>query len=77
MTNPLPNQPEHGSRSRWFRLLPWAWLVLSAIWAVVIFVTDQVGWGLALWVATTLGPLAALEQRRRNAEPAPSDDAAA
>lgn len=30
---------------------------MSALWAVVIFVTDQLAWPLALWIATTLGPL--------------------
>jgi len=33
------------------------WLVLSATWAVVIFATDQLAWPLALWIATTVGPL--------------------
>ena len=45
--------------------LPWMWLGLSALWAIVIFVTDQVGTPLALWVATTLGPLSVLERRKR------------
>lgn len=44
-------------RSRLRRYLPLLWLTMSACWAVVIVVTDQVAWPLALWVATTLGPL--------------------
>ena len=40
-----------------------AWLVLSLAWAVVIFVTDAPAWPLALWIATTLGPLAVLRNR--------------
>ena len=43
--------------------LPWLWLGLSAVWAVVIFATDQVAWPLALWIAATVGPLTALKTR--------------
>jgi hypothetical protein len=50
-------------RTRLLNALPWLWLGLSAAWAVVIFVTDQVGWPLALWIATTVGPLTALRIR--------------
>jgi hypothetical protein len=52
--------------------LPWMWLGLSVAWAVVILVTDQLAWPLALWIATTVGPLAAL-QARRDATSAPND----
>lgn len=52
--------------------LPWLWLALSAAWAVAILVTDQVGWPLALWIATTVGPLSVLGTRlRRDADPSP------
>ena len=44
-------------------LLPSLWLSLSAAWGVVIFVTDQPAWPLALWTAITLGPLVALGTR--------------
>jgi hypothetical protein len=50
-------------RARLLRLLPWLWLGLSAAWAVVILVTDQVAWPLAVWVATTVGPLTLLRAR--------------
>ena len=43
--------------------LPRLWLGLSVAWAVVIFVTDQPAWPLALWIATTVGPLTALKAR--------------
>lgn len=43
---------------------PWFWLGLSVVWAVVIIVTDQLAWPLALWIATTVGPLTALKARR-------------
>ena len=33
------------------------WVALSAFWAVVIFMTDQLAWPLALWIATTVGPM--------------------
>lgn len=56
--------PAGGARDgRLRKALPWLWLGLSAAWAAVIFITDQVAWPLALWVATTLGPLTALNKR--------------
>ena len=45
------------SRSQWRRAIPWLWLAMSLVWAVVIVVTDQLAWPLALWIATTVGPL--------------------
>jgi hypothetical protein len=45
------------------KALPWLWLGLSAAWAVVIFTTGQPAWPLALWIATTVGPLIALKAR--------------
>lgn len=45
------------SRSRLRQAVPWLWLALSLLWAVVIVVTDQLAWPLALWVAITVGPL--------------------
>jgi hypothetical protein len=50
-------------RTRLLKVLPWLWLGLSAVWAVVIFITDQLAWPLALWIATTVGPLTALNNR--------------
>ena len=50
-------------RPRLMNVLPWMWLGLSTIWAVVVLVTDQPAWPLALWIATTLGPLTALTTR--------------
>jgi len=49
--------------TRLLNALPWLWLGLSAAWAAVIFATDQVAWPLALWIATTVGPLTALKTR--------------
>jgi hypothetical protein len=49
--------------TRLLSALAWLWLGLSAAWAVVIFATDQVAWPLALWIATTVGPLTALKTR--------------
>ena len=60
------NEPTVGDARRRTRLLdalPWLWLGLSAAWAVVIFVTDHLAWPLALWIATTVGPLTALKSR--------------
>lgn len=50
-------------RARLLNALPWLWLGLSAAWAGVIFATDQLAWPLALWIATTVGPLIALKTR--------------
>ena len=51
------------SRTTW-DALPWVWLGLSVAWAVVIMVTEHLAWPLALWIATTVGPLTALKARR-------------
>lgn len=56
------------SRSRLRRVLPWLWLGMSMLWAVVIIVTGQLAWPLALWIATTLGPLTYLGTSRRDRE---------
>jgi hypothetical protein len=50
-------------RARLANALPWLWLAVSAAWAVVVFTTDQPAWPLALWIATTVGPLIALRTR--------------
>ncbi len=50
-------------RAQLLNALPWLWLGLSAAWAVVVFATDQLAWPLALWIATTVGPLTALKTR--------------
>lgn len=55
------------------KLIPWLWLGLSMVWAVVIFVTDQLAWPLALWIATTVGPLTLLHSRNPPARPDGSD----
>jgi hypothetical protein len=63
---PAPNERTAGGarpRTHLLKALPWLWLGLCAAWAVVIFVTDQLAWPLALWIATTVGPLTALKAR--------------
>lgn len=42
------------------------WLVLSVFWVVVIFVTDQPAWPLAIWVATSVGPMTRWASRASN-----------
>jgi hypothetical protein len=65
--------PEPADRSTLRSVLPFAWIALSAVWAAVIFVTDQLAWPLALWIATTVGPLTALDKRHRHhSVPAPT-----
>ena len=54
--------------------LPWLWLGPSAVWAAVIFITDQPAWPLALWIAITVGPLTALRTRLDSqAPPSPTN----
>lgn len=53
----------HADRTRRIDAIAWAWLALSVCWAVVIFVTDVMAWPLALWIATTVGPLTWLRNR--------------
>ncbi len=67
---PASLKRDRNSRARLTTALPWLWVTLSALWAVIIFTTDQLAWPLALWIATTLGPLTALRSRlNRSAEP--------
>lgn len=46
-----------------------AWLALSAAWAAVILITDQIAWPIALWTLTTLGGLTWLRTRNKAAPP--------
>jgi hypothetical protein len=55
-------------RSRLEQALPWLWLAMSLVWAVVIVATDQLAWPLALWIATTVGPLTYLRSSRHDSE---------
>lgn len=59
----------HKSGSRWRTAIPWLWLAMSALWAVVIIVTDQLAWPLALWIATTVGPLTYLRASKHQSGP--------
>ncbi len=45
-------------------VIPFLWLAFSMIWAGVIFVTDLPAWPLAIWIATTVGPLTLLRSRQ-------------
>jgi hypothetical protein len=51
------------------KTLPWLWLSMSVLWAVVIFVTGQLAWPLALWIATTVGPLTYLNTSKHQSRP--------
>jgi hypothetical protein len=53
-------------RGRLRKVVPWLWLAMSLAWAVVIIVTDELAWPLALWVATTVGPLTCLTRSEPN-----------
>jgi hypothetical protein len=55
------------------RAIPWLWLAMSLSWAVVIIVTDQLAWPLALWIATTVGPLTYLATPKHHLESAGSN----
>ena len=50
------------TRARLGRGVPWLWLGLSALWAVVIIVTDAQAWPLTIWIAATLGPITYLQR---------------
>ena len=67
MSTPQPHgtrrTSDQSNHERLIAALPWLWLTLSALWAVVIFTTDQLAWPLAVWIATTVGPLTALRSR--------------
>lgn len=51
------------ARRRDLKPLAYGWLALSLLWAGVIVVTGVPAWTLALWIATTLGPLTLLRSR--------------
>ncbi len=70
MTNTTNHPTSAPWRSTLRRILPFAWLGLSAAWAAVIFVTDHLAWPLALWIATTVAPLTAIERRTSDRRPA-------
>lgn len=50
------------------QVVPWLWLVMSLAWAVVIIVTDQLARPLALWIATTVGPLTYLHTSKHHSD---------
>ena len=54
--------------ARWRHAVPWLWLAISLAWAAVIIVTDQLAWPLALWIATTVGPLTYLRRSKNQSE---------
>ena len=56
------------SREKILTAVPWVWVALAAIWAVVIFTTDEGGGPLAIWIAITLGPIAVLQSRLHQAK---------
>lgn len=57
------------SRSHSLGALPWLWLAMSLLWLVVVIVTDQPAWPLALWIATTIGPFIYLRNSKHQSEP--------
>jgi hypothetical protein len=66
LTPDASEQTGHLSTKRQNQLLaalPWLWISLSVFWAGIILVTDQMAWPIALWIATTVGPLTMLRSR--------------
>lgn len=51
------------------KAIPWLWFAGSLLWAIVIIVTDQLAWPLALWIATTVGPVTYLSRQREQFGP--------
>ncbi len=39
-------------------------MVLNITWLAVLFVSDVPAWTLAIWIAATVGPIAALGARK-------------
>lgn len=56
----------HTTSERLRQAVPWVWLAMSLAWAVVIVVTDEPAWPLALWIAATVGPLIYLSKSESN-----------
>ncbi len=50
-------------REKLLSALPWLWVGLVVLWAVVFFATGHTGGPLAIWIAITLGPIAVLQNR--------------
>lgn len=50
---------------------PWLWLAITVLGLVVIAVSDQPAWPLAVWIASTLGTVVVLDgsSRGRQSEP--------
>ncbi len=40
------------------------WMVLNITWLAVLFVSDVPAWTLAIWIAATVGAIAALAARK-------------
>ncbi len=40
------------------------WMVVNIAWLAVLFVSDVPAWTLAIWIAATVGAIAALEARK-------------
>lgn len=67
------HEHERPRRSLLLRFLPVVWLALSAVWVVVVIVTDRPAWPLAIWIAITIVPVTATERRqRRRADRSPN-----
>lgn len=75
MNSITPTAGGTARRAHLVNALPWLWLGMSAAWAVVIVTTDRLAWPLALWIATTVGPLTAL-RTRLNSQAVPQGDRA-
>jgi energy-coupling factor transporter transmembrane protein EcfT len=45
------------------RLIPYLWLATTLAWLVVVVVTDQPAWQLAIWIVTAIVPITALERQ--------------
>lgn len=58
MTEPIRETATIGSLRHW---TPFVWLAVLLIWVALVFVTDKPAWPLAVWIAFTIGPLAALQ----------------
>ena len=65
--NPTTAPADRRTRTR--SALPWMWLGLSVAWVLLIVVTGQPAWPLAVWIATTVVPLTAITARPESRNP--------
>jgi len=70
--NPKTAATSDMRRAQLLHVLPWMWLATCIAWALVLVATDRPAWPLTLWIATTVGPVVALNTSARGRWKGPS-----